>query len=63
MSAVNGSKIFLPLVGLFNGSSLVESCIRLDDCVGTICRDNEDEVAIARFGAGFTVAVDLFDFL
>lgn len=40
---------------------MVESCIRFDDCVGTIWRDNDDEVAIARFGAGFTV--DLFDFL
>lgn len=35
--------------------------MRLDDCVGTIWRDNEDVVAIARFGAGFTVV--LFDFL
>lgn len=35
--------------------------MRFDDCVGTICRDSEDEVAIARFGAGFTVG--LFDFL
>ncbi len=40
---------------------MVESCIRFDDCVGTICRANEDEVAIARFGAGFTVV--LVDFL
>lgn len=39
---------------------MVESCIRFDDWVGTIWRDNEDEVAIARFGAGFTV--DLLDF-
>lgn len=58
----SGSLIFLLFVGrFFNGSSLVESCIRFDDWVGTICRDNEDEVAIARFGAGFTV--DLFDLL
>lgn len=35
--------------------------MRLDDCVGAIWRDNEDEVATARFGAGFTVG--LFDFL
>lgn len=46
---------------LLGGISLVESWIRFDDWVGTICRDKEDEVAIARFGAGFTVV--LLDFL
>lgn len=35
--------------------------MRFDDWVGTICRDKEDEVAIARFGAGLTVG--LVDFL
>lgn len=37
--------------------------MRLDDWVGTICRDKEDEVAIARFGAGFTVVLLFDDFL